>query len=256
MICAELIRIFNDIADPSLCSDWDNPGLIVGDSGADIRRILIALDATDEVIDEAVQHQADMILTHHPLIFRGLKKVNDKDFTGRRIIRLIQNGIACFAMHTNFDVSCMGEEAADRLGLKDAVILQYTDEPQGFGRVGDLARPMHVYELCDLVKERFDLEYVKVFGDLQTLIRRAAIMPGSGASAIDDAVRTGAEVLITGDIDHHEGIDSVEKGLTIIDAGHFGIERIFIDYMKDYIERNTRGIEVFTDCMEKGFTIL
>lgn len=256
MICSKLIDLLNDIADPSLCSDWDNPGLIAGDSGADIKRILIALDATDEVIDEAVQHKADMILTHHPLIFRGLKKVNDSDFTGRRIMRLIQNGTACFAMHTNFDISCMGEEASDRLGMKDAQVLQYTNETQGFGRVGDLDAPMKVFELCDLVKDRFDLEYVKVFGDLQSEVKRAAIMPGSGASAIEDAIKAGAQVLITGDIDHHEGIDSVEKGLIIIDAGHFGLEKIFIDYMKDYIERNTDDIEVFTDCMEKGFTIL
>lgn len=256
MICSKLIDILNDIADPSLCSEWDNPGLIAGDSGSDIKRILIALDATDEVIDEALQHRADMILTHHPLIFRGIKKVNDQDFTGRRIMRLIQNEIACFAMHTNFDITCMGEEASDRLGLRDPSVLQFTNETQGFGRVGELAGSMKVFEVCELVKERFDLESVRVFGDLQAEVKRAAIMPGSGASAVDDALKAGAEVLITGDIDHHDGIDSVEKGLIIIDAGHFGLEKIFIDYMKDYIERNTDDIEVFTDCMEKGFTIL
>ncbi len=256
MICSDLINLLNDIADPALCSEWDNPGLIAGDSGMDIKRILIALDATDEVIDEAVQCKADMILTHHPLIFRGLKKVNNSDFTGRRIMRLIQNNIACFAMHTNFDISCMGEEASDRLGLQDTSVLQYTDETQGFGRVGYLESPMRVFDLCELIKEKFDLEYVKVFGDLQKEVKKAAVMPGSGASAIEDAIRADAQVLITGDIDHHEGIDSVEKGLIIIDAGHFGIEKIFIDYMKDYIERNTDDIKVFTDCMEKGFTIL
>ncbi len=256
MICSGLISLLNDIADPALCSDWDNSGLITGDSGMDIKRMLIALDATDEVIDEAVSQKADMILTHHPLIFRGLKKINDSDFTGRRIMRLIRNDIACFAMHTNFDITCMGEEAADRLGLADTAVLQYTNETQGFGRVGELDQPMRIFEVCDLVKERFDLEYVKVFGDLQTEVKRAAIMPGSGASAIGDAIREKADVLITGDIDHHEGIDAVEKGLIIIDAGHFGIEKIFIDYMSDFIKRNTDDIQVFTDCMEKGFTIL
>lgn len=256
MICAELIALFNDIADPSLSSGWDNPGLTVGDENMAVKRILVALDATDEVIDEAVELDVDLILTHHPLIFKGIKKVNNSDFTGRRILRLIKNDISCFAMHTNFDIACMGGEASDRIGLKNSRILQEVSENEGFGRIGDLPQSMSVSELGDLVKERFDIEYVKVFGDLDTVVSTAAVMPGSGASAIDDAIEKGADVLITGDIDHHEGIDSVEKNLIIIDAGHFGLEKIFIDYMKDYIERNTEGLEVYTDIKEKGFTII
>ena len=85
-----LIELFNDIADPGLCSDWDNSGLIAGDEEKEIRRVLCALDATDEVIDEAVELKADLILTHHPLIFRGIKKVNNRDFTGRRIMKLVK----------------------------------------------------------------------------------------------------------------------------------------------------------------------
>ena len=256
MKLCNLIEIFNDIADPSLCSDWDNSGLIAGDEEKEIKSVLVALDATDDVIDEAVELKADLILTHHPLIFRGIKKVNSRDFTGRRIMKLIQNDIACFAMHTNFDISCMSDEAADRLGLSDAGILQPTGENIGFGRVGTLSRRMRIIELSDHVKEKFELEYVKVFGDTDCIVQNVAIMPGSGASAIDDAVNAKAQVLITGDIDHHEGIDAVEKGIAIIDAGHFGIEKIFIDYMKEYIKRNAETITVFTDNREKGFSII
>ncbi|MBQ7464841.1 MAG: Nif3-like dinuclear metal center hexameric protein [Lachnospiraceae bacterium] len=251
-----LIELFNDIADPGLCSDWDNSGLIAGDEEKEIRRVLCALDATDEVIDEAVELKADLILTHHPLIFRGIKKVNNRDFTGRRIMKLVRNDIACFAMHTNFDISCMSDEAADRLGLSDTKILQPTGDDIGFGRVGNLSARMRIDELSELVKECFCLEHVKVFGDLQKSVQKAAIMPGSGASAINDSVNAKAEVLVTGDIGHHEGIDAVEKGIAIIDAGHFGIEKIFIEYMKDYIKRNADDIEVFTDNREKGFSII
>lgn len=256
MKLCNLIEIFNDIADPKLCSSWDNSGLIAGDTDQEINSVLIALDATDEVIDEAIELKADLILTHHPLIFRGIKNVSSLDFTGRRIIKLIKNNIACFAMHTNFDISCMGAEAADRLGIRDAEVLQQTDEAQGFGRVGRLPKMMQVDELSDLIKDRFELEYVKVFGDTGCTVQKAAIMPGSGSSAIDDALSAGAQVLITGDIDHHEGIDAVEKGLVIIDAGHFGLEKIFIDYMKEYIKRNAETILVYTDNREKGFSII
>ncbi|MBO4374008.1 MAG: Nif3-like dinuclear metal center hexameric protein [Lachnospiraceae bacterium] len=255
MKCSELIGILNDIADPSLCSEWDNSGLIVGDEKSDIKKVLIAVDATDEVIDEAVELDADMILVHHPIIFKGIKKVNSSDFTGRRVMKLIKNGIACFAMHTNFDISCMGDEAAERLGLDESEVLQYTDETRGFGRIGLLPCAMLIAELSDLVKKEFDLEYVKVFGDSTDAVRKIAIMPGSGASAISDAINCGAEVLITGDIDHHEGTDAALQGLIIMDAGHFGIEKIFIGYMKDYIERNTEGIKVYTDSRQKGFTV-
>ncbi len=256
MKCRELIGILNDIADPALASDWDNPGLLVGNADADIKRVLIAVDATDEVIDEACRYRVDMIITHHPLIFGGIKKVNADDFIGRRIIRLIQSDIACFAMHTNFDISCMGDEAADKLGLTDREVLQPTGQNEGFGRSGYLKDEMKVYELCDLVKERFDLETVRVFGDLQKLVKKAAIMPGSGSSAISDAIDQAVDVLITGDIDHHDGIDAVAKDLIIIDAGHFGIEKIFIEYMKEYLKINAGELEVYTDDREDPFTVL
>ncbi len=256
MKCCDLIRLLDDIADPSLASDWDNPGLLVGNPGSEIKKVLLCVDATDEVIDEACEYRVDMIISHHPLIFGGIKKVNSDDFVGRRIIRLIQNDMACFAMHTNFDVSCMGDEAAEKIGLKDSEVLQLTDEAAGFGRVGYLEDDISVYKLCDMIKERFDLETVKVFGDLQASVRKVAIMPGSGSSSIKDAVKSGAQVLITGDIGHHDGIDAVAKDLIIIDAGHFGIEKIFVDYMKDYLERNARELEVFTDTVEDPFTVV
>ncbi len=256
MKCRELIKLLDETASPELAEDWDNPGLLVGELDAQIGTVLIAVDATDEVIDEAVEVRADMIVTHHPLIFQGLRQVTDSDFIGRRVIRMIRNDICCFAMHTNFDISCMGEEAAERLGLMDYQVLQSVGGEEGFGRIGRLSRPMSVLELSELVKEIFSLEAVKVFGDLQEIVTTAAILPGSGSSGIKDAISLGGEVLITGDISHHAGIDAAAQGLCVIDAGHFGIEKIFIPYMKEYLERNTRGLQIFCDNREEPFRIV
>ncbi|MCR5487399.1 MAG: Nif3-like dinuclear metal center hexameric protein [Lachnospiraceae bacterium] len=256
MKCHDLIELLNETADPALAEDWDNPGLLVGELEAEIRTVLVAVDATDEVIDEAVEVRADLIITHHPLIFKGISRVTDDDFVGRRVIRMIRKDICCFAMHTNFDISCMGEEAAERLGLLDAQPLQDTGEEEGYGRVGRLDAPMSVLELSEHLKEALQVEDMKVFGDLQSVVSSVAVMPGSGGSAIKDALKKKAEVLITGDISHHQGIDAVAQGLAVIDAGHFGIEKLFIPYMKEYLERNTRGLMVYCDDREVPFRIV
>ncbi len=256
MKCHELIRLLNETAEPEKAADWDNPGLLVGEENAEIRTVLIAVDATDEVIDEAVEVRADLIITHHPLIFKGIRQVTDTDFIGRRVIRMIRNGIACFAMHTNFDISCMGDEAAERLNLIGTEVLEETADGEGYGRVGRLESPITLLTLSELIKDTFELEAVRVFGDLQQTVSRAGILPGSGSSGIRDAIRREADVLITGDISHHDGIDAVAQGLCVIDAGHFGIEKIFIPYMREYLERNTKGLTIHCDDREEPFRIV
>lgn len=266
MRCSGIIEKLNELSDPRYAEEWDNVGLLVGDPENEINKVYIAVDATDEVVDAAVNSGADMLITHHPLIFRGIKKVTSDDFIGRRIMKIIKNDICYFAMHTNFDVMGMADEAADMIGISKSTVLQITYEDEisheGFGRVGDMSVPMNLNDTCEFIKSRFNLEGVKVYGNTGNIIRRAAIMPGSGhssvngVSTIDAALTNGADVLITGDIDHHDGIDAVAKGLDIIDAGHFGIEKIFIPYMKEYIERNIPDVAVDFDTEEEPFRII
>ena len=125
--------------------DWDNSGLQTGRPDRPVRRVLIALDATSEVVDMAVREKADLILTHHPLIFKGVKRVTEDDFVGRRILTMAENRIACFAMHTNFDVLCMADAAADLLELSDRQVLEMTrqewDQTEGIGRTVFSSQP-------------------------------------------------------------------------------------------------------------------
>ena len=246
----ELVDFFEEIAPSSDALSWDNVGLLVGDGDWDIKKVYIALDATDEVVERACEEGADLILTHHPLIFKSASRVVGSDFVGRRIIKLIENHIACFAMHTNFDIHHMGRLAEERLGLQHTISLDpcpiggVEDPDVGIGRIGSLMdSATSLLEYSELVKERFGLPYVRVYGDHETMIHTVAVSPGSGRSEIDVAVHGGADVLITGDIDHHSGIDAVAKGLCIIDAGHYGVEHIFVNYMAGRIEEGLSGVE-------------
>lgn len=248
MTCREIILLLEKQSSERFACEWDNVGLLVGDFEQEVRKIYIALDATEETIAQAAKEKADLLLTHHPLIFKGLKKVNTQDFTGRRVFELIRNNISCYAMHTNFDVKGMAELAAGRMMLTDCQVLDVTcqseEGSEGIGRVGILPEEMTMTDCIERVKQAFAVDTVKVFGDLQSRVKRAAICPGSGKSVITYALQANAEVLITGDIDHHEGIDAAEQGLAIIDAGHYGVEKLFIPYMVNYLQERVEAVDV------------
>ena len=182
MKCSEIIEVLGRLAPEGCACEWDNPGLLAGRSGKEVRNIYIALDATDQVVEAAIGAGADMLLTHHPLIFKAIKKVNDQDFITRRLVKLIQADISYYAMHTNFDAApgCMADLAAERLGLTECVPLEAMGEIEG-------------------------------------------------------AIASGSQVLVTGDISHHQGIDAAARNIAVIDGGHYGLEHIFIPYMADYL---------------------
>lgn len=257
MRCQVVMQKLEELSPAHFAQDWDNVGLLVGRPDKEIKSVYIALDATDDAIDEAVSLGVDMIITHHPMIFKGLKQVRSDHFIGRRIIKLLQNDMCYFAMHTNFDIMGMADAAADELKLRKRQVLQttYEDEisTEGFGRFGILPEIMTLRECAAFVKQRFGISKVRVFGDGEMEVEKAAICPGSGGSMIDAAIHLQADVYITGDIDHHEGIDAVARGLAIIDAGHFGIEQIFVPYMKEYLKREIPGLLVYTKEPEEPF---
>ncbi len=246
----EICKILEELSPLSFAEEWDNVGLLVGDRNKDVHSILLAVDATDDVIDEAIHLQADLIITHHPMIFRGMKKVVEEDFIGRQVLKLAGSGIAYYAMHTNFDVMGMADAAADEMKLSGARVLTVTYEDdiskEGIGRVGELPEMMSLEQCAEYVKKVFRVEQVRVYGDRGDLVKTVAICPGSGEDSIGDAIAAGADVLVTGDIKHHAGIDAVARGLAIIDAGHYGIEKLFINYMKDFLAREIPGMVLHT----------
>lgn len=261
LTCREVIERLEQEYPSSCAEDWDNVGLLVGRMGAPVEKIYLALDLTQEHLEEALDWGADLILTHHPMIFRGMKRVNDQDFIGKKVLALAENHAACYAMHTNFDVLAMADINERLLGLCDTRVLLETgtDEQgnsQGIGRIGTLPSEMDLESCARYVKERFELPSVRVFGDLKQTVRRAAVSGGSGKSMVAGALSGGAQVLITGDIDHHTGLDAVDQGLCVIDAGHYGTEYFFISYMKDKLAQMFSGLQICCAKIQQPFVDL
>lgn len=256
MKCQEIIERIEKRYPREYACDWDNPGLLAGDREQEVDTVYIALDATDEVIEGAVSSGAQLLLTHHPMIFSGIKSVTADDYTGRRLIRLIRAGLSYYAMHTNYDVLGMAELAAGMLDLTDTRVLEEVRDGEGIGRTGRLSTPMTLEACAQLVKERFSLPNVKIFGELNKMVSTAAISPGSGKSMARPALEAGVDVLISGDIDHHTGIDMADCGMAVIDAGHYGIEHIYIEDMRKFLERELPALKICTAPIRQPFQVI
>ena len=248
MKCSEVIACLEKIAPNCFAENWDNVGLLAGREDKEVKKILLALDPTSDVVEEAVSWGADLLITHHPLIFSGIKSVTTNDFVGKRVFQLIYKDICYYAMHTNFDVMGMADAVADQLELEKCRVLDVTYQDdiakEGIGRIGELSRTMSLEECAKYVREKCKLSGVKVFGEPDQLIDTVALVPGSGKSYINLALNRGAQVLITGDIDHHNGLDAVERGMAVIDAGHYGLEKVFVTYMEEVLRRELPDIKL------------
>ena len=245
MLCQDIIDVLESQSPPEYAMDWDNVGLLVGRRDKDVKKIMLAVDATMEVCKKAIENNVDMIITHHPMIFSKMKKVNSDTVLGNKILSLIEAGIACYAMHTNYDTKGgMAKLAANMLSMKNLEVLEETLNGEGIGQVGTLDNNISIRDLAGRVKEKFGLKNVIVYGNIEKNVDRIAISPGSGKSVIGVAEKKGVECLITGDIGHHEGIDAVELGVNIIDASHYGIEKIFMDYIYNYLKERCADVEL------------
>lgn len=256
----ELIFWLEEKYPTSAAADWDNVGLLTGDDTREVNHVFLALDLTEETLAEAIEKKADMIITHHPMIFSGIKKINNHSFTGRKIMTLIRHEIPYFAMHTNYDVLGMADLSAEYLALTDTKVLSVTreedQETQGFGRVGKIPEKMTLGMYACKVKEALRLHDVKVYGKLEREVEIAAVCTGSGKSMIREAITAGADVYVTGDIDHHTGIDAVAEGLAIIDAGHYGTEYIFMDAVRRELEIAFPKLQVTCAEIRSPYTVL
>ena len=247
MKCQEIIERIEKRYPREYACDWDNPGLLAGDREQEVDTVYIALDATDEVIEAAVSSGAQLLLTHHPMIFSGIKSVTADDYTGRRLIRLIRAGLSYYAMHTNFDVLGMADLSADYLELTQREILEVTydreGQREGLGRVGNLTKPETLEDFGRFVKEKLSLPFVKIYGDPDKIVKKAAVCTGSGKSLMPAVLQAGADVYVTADMDYHSSIDAVAQGVCVIDAGHYGTEYIFMDYMEKALREMLPALE-------------
>ena len=227
----DITAVIEQFAPLSIQEGWDNSGLCIGSPDAPVTSILLGLDCTPELVDEAIACGADMIVTHHPLIFSGLKKITPDNIVGEAVIKAIKAGISIYAAHTNADKVIAGVSGAmaARLSLENVQILDEDGEGTGLGVVGDLPEPISAEEAIALVKDRFSLKAMRMSRPLEGKISRVAMCGGSGGSLISAAVRSGAQLYISGDISYHNFF--TKEGFMIMDIGHYESEIEIVDIL-------------------------
>ncbi len=224
---AKTIEAFAPLA---VQEDWDNSGLAVGSPGDPVHGVLLALDCTPELVDEAVGKGMDMIVTHHPLIFRGLKKISPDDPVGLAVMKAVRAGVSIYAAHTNADKVREGVSwaMASRLSLTGVRVLDGQDGV-GLGVVGQLPQPMSAQEVIRFVKERFSLQALRTSRPVSTAVETVALCGGSGGSLIGAARAAGAQLYVSADISYHNFF--TPDGFMVMDIGHFESEVDIVDIL-------------------------
>ncbi len=222
----DVLNFLNELAPMHYAMSFDNVGLLVGDAEREVSKILIALDITAKVIDEAKETGADLIVAHHPVIFEPLKRVVSGDVTANHIISLIENKISAICMHTNLDAAQNGvnDALSDALLISKEAVLEPIEEV-GIGRVGKLNSKMNFDEFLNFVSDKLKtdgLRYLKV----NNTVSRVAVGGGACGSMLNNAKALGADTFVTADIKHSQWIEAEEIGINLIDAGHFSTENV------------------------------
>lgn len=237
MTVKDVYGYINEMAPFSLQSSWDNSGLCVGSMGREVTGITVALDCTLEVAKEAAQKGSQLIVTHHPVIFRGIKKLDLESVVGI----LAMNGISVISAHTNFDSACMNDILCEKLGLDTLNPLAVEEgAPTGYVCVCD---PIQPKELAKKIKTALGCKVVR-FNDTGRDIKRVAVCSGSGGSFLADVFANNCDAYITGDVKHDIFIDSNNAGLAVFDAGHYHTENIFCEYVKNKLSEKFKEANV------------
>ncbi len=248
MKLSDIINVLDTIAPREFAVESDNVGLLV--QGRDeVSSALLCLDVTDKAIDKAIELGSELIIAHHPLLFNSIIKNITKDTAlGRRLIRLIENGVSVFAMHTNLDAVSGGlnDWLVERLGLDiDPTATQ--NLKQGLGRFITLNRPMTLRNLAEKVGKALNIDGIDYFGEKEREIRRIGLCTGNGSSAISEVIGN-CDVYMTGDCKYHIVLDMLANGLSYIDITHYKSEIIFADSLKQLLKTKLNiGLEVFDE---------
>ncbi|HEY8890438.1 MAG TPA: Nif3-like dinuclear metal center hexameric protein [Clostridium sp.] len=233
-----------------LKEDYDNVGLMVGDSEATVTKILIALDCTMNVVMEAKDKGCNFILTHHPLLFIKPRTITRGTLVGKKIIELIKNDINVYSSHTNLDSvkGGLNDIATEILGFNKYKIIEPSNKicsiecNDGIGRLVTLDQPISLEELCENVKKAYDAKSIRYVGSNNDLIKTIAIINGSGEDFFYESIKLGADCIITGDTKYHGACDLLEENVALIDVGHFATEwrpfKIFGEKFKKKLVEN------------------
>ena len=240
VLIQDIISVLEVIAPPHLQESYDNAGLIVGHPQTPVSGILFCLDSTEAIVDEAINRGCNLVVAHHPIVFRGLKRLNGTNYVERTVMQAIRRDVAIYAIHTNLDnVHRRGVNAkiAEKLGLENTRIL--SPKPGslpdvGAGLVGDLPKPMPELEFLQSLKTAFRAACVRHTALLEKPVQRVAVCGGSGSFLLADARRAGADAFVTADFKYHEFFDA-DGHILIADIGHYESEQFTVELLHDLV---------------------
>lgn len=218
-----------------LSCSWDGDGFeVCGDKHREVRRVLVALDVTNEVINKAIEEKYDVIISHHPLFFKGLKEISVLSPDGERAVKLIKNDVSVMTFHTRLDAVSGGvnDTLASLLGLNNFETVEYNGE--GLVRVGELEREMSPSEFAALVKEKLESPSVTL-AQCGKNVKRVALLGGSGSSEIKAGIYAGADTYLTGELKYHDYLSAQDFGVNLISAGHFYTEYPVCEILKGFV---------------------
>ena len=222
MTVKELYDIFNRHFPEYLREDWDNDGIMCcTDSSAEVNNVLIALDVTESVVDYAISRNFDLIISHHPLIFRPVSAMTEDEHTSRKLIKRISNNISVFSFHTRADKATGGvnDILASIIGLTDVIPFG----EGGMGRIGNLPEEISLDEFADTVKEKLGSDAIRI-ADAYNPVKRVALLGGDGKGFVRDAISEGADTYLSGRLSYNVMEDGADMGINLVEAGHYFTE--------------------------------
>lgn len=227
MLLKQIINMIESVAPLSQQIEWDNSGLQIGHMDADITSVLCCTDVTEVVMDEAIRKGCGLVLSHHPLLFHGLKTIAGNTFQERVTEKAIRHGIAVYSAHTSMDVVRGGVSAkmAEKIGITDYRILSPTlSDEVGLGVIGDLPEAMEAEAFVELVKQAFHVGAVRYTRAPKNTIKRVALAGGSCGDMWEDALRAGADAYVSAEFHHHEFL-AADGAIMVLDIGHYESEQ-------------------------------
>lgn len=245
----DIIEIMEEFAPVNLKEDFDNVGLMVGDREKEVKKVLLSLDCTLEVIEEAKEKAVDLIITHHPLLFKKPSTITTDTLVGKKIIELIKNDINLYSSHTNLDSANGGlnETIINILGYESKELIELNknarNSNEGLGRFIRLDEEIDLEDLIRKVKEKLNINALKVVKASEK-VKNIAVINGSGSSFFDMAYKKGADCIITGDTTYHFASDYKEMGVSIIDTGHFLSEWIVFLEVINKLQDKLKDVEI------------
>lgn len=232
----DICDFLETLAPNRLAEEWDNVGLLVGNATHQVDKVMTCLTVTPTTVAEAVREKASVLITHHPLPFRPLKRITSESNVGRMLLDLIANNVAIYSAHTAYDSATLGmnaawAEAIELTNVRPLSPLEDDPDELGAGRVGEYAEPIAVTELADRLKRFHDIGNIKTVGDADRLVSRVALACGSAGGFLSNAISAGCDVFITGETTFHTCLEAEAAGVSLMLVGHYASERFGMEQL-------------------------